>query len=103
MNKLWISAGIELQVGADLQDTKNALLHLVEETLKEPGCIRFEILQQQDKPQCFTLWECWVDDMALQAHFAAPHTKAYMAQEFTKVNYIERLQPNSGEHSNVSN
>ncbi len=97
MSNLWISAGIELQDGADLQKTKNALSQLVEDTLKEPGCIRFEILQQQDKPQCFTLWECWADDDALKAHFAAPHTKAYLAQDFTKVNYIERLQLNIGE------
>ncbi len=97
MSNLWISAGIELQDGADLQKTKNALSQLVEDTLKEPGCIRFEILQQQDKPQCFTLWECWTDDDALKAHFAAPHTKAYLAQDFTKVNYIERLQLNIGE------
>ncbi|WP_120497096.1 putative quinol monooxygenase [Kiloniella sp. EL199] len=95
MSKLWISAGIELQDGADLKATKKALCQLVEDTIKEPGCITFEILQQQDKPECFTLWECWVNDDALTAHFEAPHTKAYLENNYTKVSYIERLQMNT--------
>ncbi|MEH6631020.1 MAG: putative quinol monooxygenase [Halopseudomonas aestusnigri] len=96
MSKLWISAGIELQDDADLSETKNALCQLVKETVNEPGCIQFEILQQQDKPQCFTLWECWTNDDALKAHFQAPHTLSYLSHDYTKVNYIERLQLNSG-------
>lgn len=96
MSKLWISAGIELQDGADLSETKTALSQLVKETVKEPGCIKFEILQQQDKPQCFTLWECWINDDALKAHFEAHHTLNYLSHDYTKVNYIERLQLNSG-------
>jgi quinol monooxygenase YgiN len=94
MSKLWISAGIELQDGADLNTVKSALNQLVIDTVKEPGCIKFEILQQQDKPECFTLWECWVNDDALKAHFEAPHTLSYLENNYTKVNYIERLQMN---------
>ncbi|MFD2206140.1 putative quinol monooxygenase [Kiloniella antarctica] len=95
MKKLWISAGIELQNDADLKKTKTALCELVKQTVKEPGCIQFEILQHQDKPQCFTLWECWTSDDALKAHFKAPHTLDYLSHDYTKVNYIERLQINS--------
>lgn len=92
MNKLWISAGIEVLDGKDVQQAKDALNNLAIATRQEPGNIEFKVLQHLDKPGSFTLWECWDDDIALQQHFTAPHTKDYLAQSWTKVAYIERLQ-----------
>lgn len=91
MSSLYLSAGIELNAGKDLDAAVKALNLLVENTRAEPGCIRFEIIQQRDKPEQFTLWEIWVDDAALAAHFEYPHTKACLAHGFTKVNYVEKL------------
>jgi quinol monooxygenase YgiN len=93
MNKLWISAGIELEEGADLAAAEAGLSKLVEETANEPGCILFEIRQGIEDPNRFTLWECWVNEDALKAHFDMPHTKAYLARDLTKVSYIEKLGP----------
>ena len=92
MNTLWISAGIEVLEGKDIQQARDALSNLAVETRKEPGNLEFHVLQQQDKPGSFTLWECWDDDDALQQHFAAAHTKDYLAQAWTKLIYLERLQ-----------
>jgi quinol monooxygenase YgiN len=94
MDKLWISAGIEVIDGKDIQQAKDALNNLAIATRQEPGNIAFNVLQQLDKPGSFTLWECWDDATALQQHFNAPHTTAYLAQSWTKVAYIERLQHN---------
>ncbi len=92
MNKLWISAGIEVQSGKNIQQVKDAIAKLVETTLTEPGCFQFDALQDKETPEHFTLWECWQDEAALKAHFEAPHTKAYIANNFTQVRYVERLQ-----------
>jgi len=92
MSKLWISAGIEVLEGKDIQQARDALSNLAIATRQEPGNIKFKVLQQLDKPEKFTLWECWSDDNALQQHFAETHTKDYLAQAWTKLIYIERLQ-----------
>ncbi|TQV74453.1 putative quinol monooxygenase [Denitrobaculum tricleocarpae] len=93
MQNLWISAGIALNDGADLIKAQTELQHLMEKTALEPGCIAFEIRQNLERPEHFTLWECWTGEDALKAHFEAPHTVAYLKLGLTKVNYIERLGP----------
>ena len=91
MENLWVSAGIRLTKHADLAETKQALLALRDETLKEPGCLQFDILQQRDHPENFTLWEHWKREEDLQNHFREPHTTAYLARDLTEVVYIEKL------------
>jgi len=91
MSEYVISAGIELQDGADQKQAEAGLRLLAEQTRSEPGCIRFEIRQNLKEPHKFTLWECWENRQALADHFEMPHTKAYLAQNLTEVNYIEEL------------
>ena len=91
MTNLWISAGIELVEGRDLAETRDALRELVSLTRQEPGCLAFDILEDNEKPGRFTLWEHWTEADALSAHFETPHTRAYLARDLTRVNYIERL------------
>lgn len=91
MGHFFISAGIELSRTANLDQTEKELQKLVEETQQEPGCILFEIRQNLEDRNKFTLWECWTSPDALAAHFEAPHTKKYLAKNLTQVNYIEKL------------
>jgi len=91
MTRYFISAGIELQDGADLQAAEEGLRNLAHVTRSEPDCQFFEIRQNREDPRKFTLWESWTDKKALEAHFEMPHTKAYLARNLTKVNYIEEL------------
>ncbi len=92
MKKLWISAGLVTIQGHSTLQVKEALSLLHSKTIQEAGCIRFEILQNQDEPNKFTLWEEWTNEAALQAHYDAPHTQAYFAQLLTEVAYIEKLE-----------
>ncbi len=92
MNKLWISAGIEIVEGKNVRQAKEALNNLAIATRQELGNIEFNVLQQLDKPGSFTLWECWDNEAALKQHFNARHTTDYLAQSWTRVVYIERLQ-----------
>ncbi|MEP4031884.1 antibiotic biosynthesis monooxygenase [Roseibium polysiphoniae] len=91
METLWVSAGIELTPGTDAAIAEQALQLLMEQTSREPGCILFEIRQQKADPSKFTLWECWVNQAALTAHFEAQHTLDYLAKNYTQVAYIEKL------------
>jgi len=48
---------------------------LVELTRKEPGCLQYALLQNNEDPTDFTLVEEWQDGKALESHFATKHFK----------------------------
>ena len=54
-----------------------AVQGLAEQSRHEPGARRFDVLQQNSRPNHFTLVEVWSDRAALDAHAAAPHTRAF--------------------------
>ncbi len=54
-----------------------ALKQFAAATLKEKDCIRFEILQQDGRPNHFTLVATWKSKSAFDAHDAAPYTKTF--------------------------
>jgi autoinducer 2-degrading protein len=39
----------------------------------EPGCLRFDVLQDGEDPNRIYLYEVYKDEKALEAHRAAPH------------------------------
>lgn len=90
-NKLWISAGLKLSTGKSAHKVKEELKNLQRQTIKEDGCIFFDVLQDRDNPDRFTLWEEWINEEALKEHFNQAHTKAYLALSLTEVIYIEKL------------
>lgn len=44
-----------------------------EGALKEPGNLRFDVLQDPDTPTRFFIYEAYKDDAAVQAHKKTPH------------------------------
>lgn len=47
-------------------------------TADEPGCLRFDVIQDRDDPNCFRLYEVYTDDAALAAHRQTAHFKRYI-------------------------
>ena len=47
-------------------------------TADEPGCLRFDIVQDRDDPNCFRFYEVYRDDAALAAHRETAHFKRYI-------------------------
>jgi autoinducer 2-degrading protein len=43
------------------------------ESVKEPGNLRFDLIQQADDPCRFMIYEAYVSDEAAAAHKATPH------------------------------
>ena len=44
----------------------------------EPGCLRFDIVQDRDDKHLFRFYEVYKDDAALAAHRQMPHFKKYI-------------------------
>ena len=43
----------------------------------EPGCLRFDVIQDRDDVNCFYFYEVYKDEAALAAHRETPHFKYY--------------------------
>ena len=50
---------------------------LTELTLQEPGCTAYELYQDPYDPARFLVFETYVDQAAVDAHFAAPYFAEY--------------------------
>ena len=71
---------VKLQVKPELVDEfkaailKNAALSVE----RDPGCVRFDVLQQQDDPKQWLLYEVYDQEQAWVEHRKAPHFLAFM-------------------------
>jgi autoinducer 2-degrading protein len=45
----------------------------------EPGCVRFNVLKDQQDPNVYYFYEVYRDEAALEAHRAAPHYEIWRA------------------------
>ena len=61
-------------------ELQTALRSLIEPTRQEPGCLRYELLQNAADPTDFTFVEEWANEAALEAHFTTPHLQAALAR-----------------------
>lgn len=61
----------------DFDATKGLAATLMQETVKENGCMKYAFAADLTRPGCLQLSECWRDDAALIAHFLTPHILAY--------------------------
>ena len=43
----------------------------------EPGCLRFDVIQDEEDPNVIYFYEAYVDDAAFAEHQKAPHYLAY--------------------------
>lgn len=74
-----------------------------EASVKEPGNRRFDVLQMTDDPQCFVLYEAYVDEAAAKAHKQTQHyliwrevVAEWMASPRTGISY-KGLYPSGGD------
>lgn len=50
---------------------------LIDATLKEAGCVSYELYRKPTDPDALVFVESWKDRAAIDAHFAEPHLKAF--------------------------
>ncbi len=70
-----------------------AVKQLAEDSRKHAGNIRFDVFVQTNRPNHFTVVECWKDRKAFDAHVGAKETKAFRDKlvSMTGALYDERL------------
>ena len=67
-----------IDVTNDHKDDCVALLRTMsDDTTKEPGNLRYDVFQQNNRPNHFTVVEAWANRKALADHATAAHTRAF--------------------------
>ena len=75
---------VDIAGRGEVLDQATSLIREFEaDSRKDPGVVRFEVLQQDGHPNHFTIFEVWETRQAFEAHLAAPHTR----------HFREKLQP----------
>ena len=72
--------------GPFLAEATALIRQFAADSQKDPGVVRFEVLQQDGHANHFTIYEVWESRQAFEAHLAAEHTKKFR----------EKLQPMLG-------
>ncbi len=75
-SKLTIVARIEASPERAGQ-VRSELLKLIGPTLAEPGCLQYDLHQDNDDPAVFLFYENWESRELWQAHMNSPHIAAY--------------------------
>ena len=63
-----------------VEQVRAILMGVVEPTRREPGCLSYQLLQNQADPTDFTFIEEWVSAAAEQSHFTTPHISNALRQ-----------------------
>src|SRR4029078_4655799 len=58
-----------------IEETKVLLRALTAATRAEPGCIKYDLHQDDNNPAEFTFYETWADRGEWDKHMETPHTK----------------------------
>lgn len=76
-----VYAVTHVDVTGDHKDDAVALLRsMSDETRKDDGNLRFDVFQQKNRPNHFTVVEAWANRKTQASHTAAPHTRAFRGQ-----------------------
>ncbi|MBN2138330.1 MAG: antibiotic biosynthesis monooxygenase [Sedimentisphaerales bacterium] len=76
---LTVAARIKAKPGKE-QQTKDALLALIEPTHKEAACIDYILHQGAEDKSLFLFYENWTSKEALDEHLQTPHLQAFVAK-----------------------
>jgi quinol monooxygenase YgiN len=57
----------------------------------EPGCLRFELGRDKERPDWFSISEVYVDEAAVQAHYESPHFLEWRRQNAEHQFVLEKL------------
>lgn len=89
--RLEMTALISAKPGKEAE-LKVALREVVAETVKEPGCLMFQVLEDLENPGKFVLWEIFKNREALREHMNKDYTKAYFATGFMERTHVMKLK-----------
>lgn len=82
---VFVTAEIHIKAEVELATGVAAIHAFCAAMNSEPGCTMAIALQDPNAPKQFIFWERYNDDAAINAHFIAPHTQAFIKAGLTEL------------------
>lgn len=67
-------------------ETGRQMQQFADDSRKDPGCVRFEVMRDVERTNHFSIVEVWQDRKSYEAHLGLAHTKTFR----------EKIQPGLG-------
>ena len=67
-------------------ETSKQMQQFADDSRKDPGCVRFEVMRDVERTNHFTIVEVWQSRQAYEGHLGLAHTKTFR----------EKIQPGLG-------
>lgn len=65
----------------NVEETKKEMLSLIPLTLKEKGCVKYDLHQELENPEIFYFYEIWESKEDLDNHLNNDHLVAWSAKQ----------------------
>jgi quinol monooxygenase YgiN len=90
---IYVVTHVDVAGGANLAEPIKILQEFAADSRKDPGCVRFELVQQVDRLNHFSIFSVWRTREAFEAHTGAAYTKRFRdkIQPFLGSPFDERL------------
>ena len=75
---MYVIVGFHKVLPERLQEYLDNVKRHARSSVAEPGCLRYEVLQDEDDPGTICLYEVFEDETAFHAHQATEHYKWWM-------------------------
>ncbi|GAK87907.1 hypothetical protein JCM19238_5517 [Vibrio ponticus] len=82
---IFVTAELKMNADKPRQQVIEAIEQFCLDMQSEAGCLQASATYDLKHPQRVILWERYEDRAAIEAHFAMPHTQAFIAAEMAEL------------------
>ncbi|EJG0025435.1 putative quinol monooxygenase [Vibrio alginolyticus] len=82
---IFVTAELKMNADKPRQQVVEAIEQFCLDMQSEAGCLQANVTYDSKDPQRVILWERYENRAAIEAHFAMPHTQAFIAAEMAEL------------------
>lgn len=82
---IYVTAELQIKPEVDLIKAKQQIQTFCSDMESEEGCVQATATYDVEDERRVILWERYQDQAAIEAHFAMPHTQAFIALGLTEL------------------
>ncbi|MGU3703533.1 antibiotic biosynthesis monooxygenase [Vibrio alginolyticus] len=82
---IFVTAELKMNADKPRQQVVEAIEQFCLDMQSEAGCLQANATYDSTEPQRVILWERYENRTAIEAHFAMPHTQAFIAAEVAEL------------------
>lgn len=92
---IYVTAELKIRPEQELTNAYQAIEQFCRDMESEEGCLQATATFDVNEPRRVLLWERYVDQAAIEAHFVMPHTQAFIANNIAEL--VQAFNTQAGE------